>query len=191
MWRFVLGGFLSLAFLVFAVWSSLSTLASVHAQTTPATHLSTIDSFQTKPGLPDPNAVYDQVNAVRVQHGLQPLARSDTLATIAGKRAADMSAFDYYAHRSPSGLYFYDMFGENHYLAGFACENLDLEFSKLTDQYVNDWLASTKGHKECMLSPKVTEAGYATAEIKTSTATNPDVPSYLVVAIYAEAPASN
>ena len=184
MWRVVLGGVFTLASLFFAVWSSYTTLSDVHAS--PTASVSTVESFRAEPNQPDPNVIYSEINKARKARGLQPLARSDKLAAIAEQRAHDMSAVGYYAHRSPSGTYFYDMFEENHYVAGFSCENLDLEFSKMADIYVNAWLNSTHGHRECLLSPLIAEAGYATAELKTSTPSNQDVASYVVVAIYAE-----
>jgi uncharacterized protein YkwD len=184
MWRVVLGGFINVVMVVAVSWYSYTSVREVQAE--PIARTSTISSFATNPDQPDPNAIFEQINKIRASQGLLPLARNDKLANIAQKRAADMSAADYYAHRSPSGNYFYDMFGEQHYLAGFACENLDLEFNKLSDSYVNAWLGSKTGHRECLLNPLITEAGYATAQIKTSTETNADVPSYVVVAIYAE-----
>lgn len=163
----------------------------LNARPAPAAKTSTISAFNTVPGLPDPNAVFAEANEARIQNGLPAVVRSEKLAAIALERAQDMSSRNYYAHKNPSGLYFYDLFGQHSYHAGFSCENLDLEFTTTPSLYVNAWLGSSQGHRECLLDPRVSEAGYAAAEVATSTDTNPDVSSYVIVAIYAETAAAN
>lgn len=185
MWRAFLTGFLSILSLGVVYLSFQGTELNVNAKANPQP-LSEITSYSSGSNLPDPNIIYEQINKIRQENGLPKLIRSRVLANIAQQRAQDMAENKYYAHQSPSGAYFYDFFSQHNYAAGYSCENLDLEFSRDPDIYVNAWLASKNGHRECLLNPKVIEAGYASVQVSTSTETNIDVPSYIVVAIYAE-----
>jgi len=143
-------------------------------------------AFTEIPSLPSPNAVYDTVNTVRLQHGLQPLQRNDALAALAQERAEDMAVNRYYAHRGPDGLAFDQLLQQDGYDIDYGCENLDLDFTLTASTYVNAWLASHAGHRECLLNPTVTDAGYAVSVIANNSPT--DIKSYVVVAIHATAP---
>ncbi len=103
------------------------------------------------------------VNDQRKQHNLPPLVENPRLTAIAQARADDMANNQYYAHQSPKGQYYYDLFPEHGFTSEYSCENLDVEFTTDETVYVNDWLESNKGHKECMLNKKATQAGYAVA----------------------------
>lgn len=107
------------------------------------------------------NALVDEINRVRFENGVNPLSIDNSLNTIALERTKDMVNNNYYAHQSPNGTYFSDLMKRDGISYNFACENLDLAFSGAESTYVKDWLESTKGHRECLLSDKVTKVGVA------------------------------
>ncbi len=120
------------------------------------------------------------VNVERKGHNLNQLKEDTRLTAIAQERVDDMIKNQYYAHLSPEGKYYYDLFPQQRIKANYSCENLDVEFTTDESVYVNDWLASTKGHRECMLNPDVTSAGYAVGLFGQSGSTK----VYLVVAVH-------
>lgn len=107
------------------------------------------------------NALVDEINRVRYENGVAPLSIDGSLTKIATSRSDDMVANNYYAHQSPNGTYFSDLMKQDGISYEFACENLDLAFSGAESTYVADWMASTKGHRECLLNSKVTKVGVA------------------------------
>lgn len=142
--------------------------------------------FVAPAGMPDPNEIFDQVNKARQAAGLPALIRDDKLADIATTRAQDMSTRAYYAHKSPEGLYYYDLLEQSGYNATYNCENLNLDFTTQANTYVSSWLRSEAGHKECALDSRVTKAGYAVSTIANNST---DVtPSYVIVAIHSTQP---
>ena len=56
-------------------------------------------------GSPDERAVFDQINAERVNAGLEPLGWSDQVANAARSHAADMNQLDYFDHGSSTRVY--------------------------------------------------------------------------------------
>lgn len=56
-------------------------------------------------GSPDERAVFDQINAERVNAGLEPLGWSDQVANAARSHAADMNQLDYFDHGSSTRIY--------------------------------------------------------------------------------------
>jgi uncharacterized protein YkwD len=141
--------------------------------------------FTVIPNAPNPEEIFSEVNQVRLQYGLKPLLANGALATIAEQRAKDMSERRYYAHKNPDGKYFDDLLVAAHIYNQYACENLDLEFTISSETYVADWLNSKHGHRECLLSPAATEAGYAVAPFMTATNQGEPMRSYVVVGIHA------
>ncbi len=121
------------------------------------------------------------VNAERTKHGLHELKEDIHLNAIARERLDDMVKNQYYAHISPKGLYFYDLMDSHMLHADYACENLNLEFTTDERIYLETWHTSTKGHRECMLRPDVTAAGYAVGEYGET----PETKIYIAVAIHA------
>ena len=109
------------------------------------------------------NRIFQLVNEQRVQQGLTPLIENPRLTAIAQARVDDMATNQYYAHKDPEGRYYYDLLTSKGFNADYSCENLNVEFTTDEWAYVNDWLQSTKGHKECMLDKRITQAGYAVA----------------------------
>lgn len=145
---------------------------------------STSIRFTTMDGAPDPNEIFGAVNVQRTAAGLLPLRPNAELADVATMRAQDMAARNYYAHKNPDGLYYYDYFaGKKFDKNGYSCENLDLQFTILTRQFINDWLGSSKGHRECMLADNATDAGYAVVPVHRLAGGST---AYVVVAIHAQ-----
>ncbi len=56
-------------------------------------------------GSPDERAVFDQINAERMNAGLEPLGWSDQVANAARSHAADMNQLDYFDHGSSTRIY--------------------------------------------------------------------------------------
>lgn len=143
-----------------------------------------LPSFDQKNGYPDTNQIFDLINKERAQKGLAPMIRDPELTKIAELRALDMAQNNYYAHKSPNGTYFDDLLEQANYELGFGCENLDLAYTVTPRIYVNDWMQSTAGHKECILDTRLTNAGYAAAKLNPAPGT--DAPAYIVVAIHTQ-----
>ncbi len=128
------------------------------------------------------NEFVDEINTIRYKNGVNPLAISVDLEKIAIERSADMVANEYYAHRSPSGKYFDDLMDRDKLNYSFACENLDLAFVGNIETYISDWMASTKGHRECLLSNKVSKIGVATQTMPVTGASD----SVIATAIFSD-----
>lgn len=143
------------------------------------------EPYPTQADVPNINIISSLINSERSSQGLRPLIKDTVLTDIAETRAADMAARGYYAHRNPDGLYFYDQLDQRGYAVAYGCENLDLEFELLPETYINAWMSSTSGHRECLLNPRITNAGYAAVKLPPSGSKGTIVPAYIVVAIYA------
>lgn len=135
---------------------------------------------------PDPNETLRLVNAERAAHGLETLRAHEQLGEVAKARAADMASRHYYAHKNPDGQYYYDLFDQYGIETGYNCENLDLVFVPSEEQVISEWMASLKGHRECMMHTKTTYAGYATTKLTLIDFEGKETTAYLVVAIHAE-----
>jgi uncharacterized protein YkwD len=106
------------------------------------------------------------INVERVSRGLQPLIIEPATQIVAEARAQDMSERRYYAHRDPDGKLFYDYSGATHLeKADFSCENLVLLTTINPKEVVTEWLASTDGHRECLLHKDIAYAGVSQASI--------------------------
>lgn len=134
----------------------------------------------------DPNQVLELVNAERATLNLQPLKADRELGLVAAARAQDMATRQYYAHKNPDGVYFYDLFDSYGVDAGFACENLDMVFVPSKERVVEEWRASLRGHRACMMHTKTTHAGYAATTLTLVDFEGQETTAYLVVAIHAE-----
>lgn len=140
--------------------------------------------FIAQPNTPNPNTILSLVNQQRMAAGQTALIADARLEKIASARAADMVKRNYYGHRSPDGLYFYDVMKSNGLNANFSCENLDLMPSVSEQKAINDWLESTTGHKECLLNSTVGKAGYAATEFDQVFQEGKLTTLYVVVAIH-------
>lgn len=145
-------------------------------------------AFPQDSNLPNPNEILSLVNQARANEGLARLHANESLTEIATGRARDMAANHYYAHLDKSGKYYYDLLRQKKIATDYSCENLDMEFSRLPLPYVTDWLASSAGHRECLLNPQVTEAGYAVTTFDRVNYEGTPETAYIVVAIHATTP---
>ena len=68
--------------------------------------------------------IHDRVNAVRITHGLLPVARDRGIDALAYAHAADMETRGYYAHDSPEGISPMD----RGLAAGYACHRIDRSY---------------------------------------------------------------
>lgn len=128
--------------------------------------------------------VFRLVNAERSIRNLPELSVDPVLQAVAKQRAEDMSTNVYFGHKSPKGLHFDDLIAAHGFSAGYACENLALEFSKNEAIYVDLWLLSKTGHRQCMLNKDVRRAGYAVASLNDLQGFE----AYIVVGVHAAPP---
>jgi len=158
--------FISASVLIYAV------LAVVFAFNTFATHPTTVKGEAITAPVSTGDVLVDEINRVRYENGVAPLSIDGSLDKIADERTKDMVANNYYAHQSPDGTYFNDLMKRDRISYNFACENLDMAFSGAESTYVADWMASNKGHRECLLSSQVTKVGVATGSMSVTGANN-------------------
>lgn len=135
----------------------------------------------------DPNEILKLVNSERKKHGLKELVSDPDLTAVAQERVNDMVQNQYYAHLNLQGKFYYQLFAAHGFKTGYSCENLDVEFTLDERQYIDDWLLSTKGHRECLLNIDVTKAGYAIGDFSNSGG-HSTMQSYIVVGIHAAPP---
>ncbi len=126
-----------------------------------------------------------EINKIRSSNNLQPMAEDPTLNKIAEARALDMSKHHYYAHLDPSNHYFDYYLKSSGYNYKFSCENLNMAESNDVNVFVDGWMTSKKGHRECILNPGHKHYGYATSTIEGLTDL-PGVSETVVVAIYSD-----
>jgi uncharacterized protein YkwD len=131
--------------------------------------------------LPSLITLFELSNAIRLNNNLSPLQLDSTLTKLAQSRADDMASRGYFAHQSPEGLYYYDQLNEDTY----SCENLALNSNLEPQIYVDLWITSTSGHKECLLNASTTRVGYGVAKLSFDHLKSFDSESYIVVAIQA------
>lgn len=124
------------------------------------------------------------VNQKREVAGLKPLLQSPKLDAIAAQRAADMQSNAYYAHKSPNGQYFNDLMTDQGISFTYACENLNLAEEASPEKFVDSWLESKAGHRECLLSKSHVSAGYAISTVELNNGLN--IKQKVIVAIYSD-----
>ena len=93
--------------------------------------------------------VFRLVNEIRAEYGLPAFKKLDPLTGAAQKRAAEISG--YYSHTRPNGTNSYTVikeYGLNYRTTG---ENIAAG-QRTAQQVVNDWMGSTMGHREAILS---------------------------------------
>lgn len=104
---------------------------------------------------PQPSAkfaeqVFELVNQIRAEYGLPAYGKLDALTGAAQKRAVEISSF--YSHTRPNSQPSYTVIKEYGMSYSFTGENIAA--GQLTaQQVVNDWMGSTTGHREAILSP--------------------------------------
>lgn len=106
--------------------------------------------------------VFRLVNQIRAEYGLPAYKRLDSLTGAAQKRADEISV--YYSHTRPSGKSSIAVFAEYGLNYSYAGENIAAG-QKTAQQVVNDWMGSTMGHREAILSPDYQYLGVGCVEL--------------------------
>jgi len=106
-----------------------------------------------------PEEIVELTNSEREEHGLSPLSLNMSLNEAALRKAADMFAFDYWAHKSPTGREPWDFFREVNYDYIYAGENLARDFST-PETVVAAWMMSPS-HKDNIINGQYQEIGVA------------------------------
>ena len=109
--------------------------------------------------------MFNRVNDIRAQYGLNPYRPDAELFRAAEEHSADMIAHDYFSHVSPNGespgdrLHDagYDWSGYSEIIA-YSSDNGVMEFTDM-DGLLNLWMNSS-GHRAAILSTSNTEAGF-------------------------------
>jgi len=109
-----------------------------------------------------PAKIIELTNKEREKNGLSLLKNNSLLNEAARRKAADMFAFDYWAHESPTGRKPWDFFKEVHYDYVYAGENLARDFYR-SEAVVAAWMASPT-HRENILNGKYQEIGVAVVD---------------------------
>ena len=118
----------------------------------------------------------DDINRQRSVFGFQTLVFDSDLQMTAESRVRDMVSNRYYSHTSPRGDTYVDVLKNSRAL---SCENLDLTTGLTRQRVIGDWLGSSLGHRECLLSPTVSRIGIAQSVFDV------DTDQYITVAIFA------
>ena len=106
-----------------------------------------------------PEKIIELTNLERSKSSLGMLRENRLLSEAARQKAADMFAFNYWAHVSPSGRTPWAFFGDVGYKYQYAGENLARDFSD-PQAVVNAWMNSPS-HRENMVNSKYQEIGVA------------------------------
>ncbi len=108
-----------------------------------------------------PEKIVTLTNKMRRQMGLPALRINKLLNEAARRKAADMFAFNYWAHVSPSGRTPWSFFQEVDYRYTVAGENLAKDFTD-ADSVVQAWMASPT-HRDNILDARFRDIGVAVA----------------------------
>lgn len=106
-----------------------------------------------------PERVIELTNQKRAELGLAPLTNNGLLNEVAKRKAADMFAFNYWAHTSPSGRDPWSFFKEVGYKYIYAGENLARDFMD-SEGVVEAWMNSPS-HRDNIVNPNYKEIGVA------------------------------
>lgn len=106
-----------------------------------------------------PERIIELTNAERVKLGLSSLQENKLLSEAARQKAADMFAFNYWAHISPSGRTPWAFFTDVGYKYQYAGENLARDFHD-PESVITAWMNSPS-HKENIVNSKYQEMGVA------------------------------
>lgn len=93
--------------------------------------------------------VFQLVNQIRAEYGLPAYQKLDALSDAAGKRASEISG--YYSHTRPNGTPSYTVLAEYGLNYSYVGENIAAG-QRTAQVVVNDWMESTMGHREAILS---------------------------------------
>lgn len=106
-----------------------------------------------------PEEIINLTNVERANLNLGKLTENKLLSEAARQKAADMFAFNYWAHVSPSGRTPWTFFTDVGYKYQYAGENLARDF-KDSPSVVRAWMNSPS-HKENVINSKYQEIGVA------------------------------
>jgi hypothetical protein len=109
-----------------------------------------------------PEQIIELTNAERAKQGLKPLRANAFLSEAARQKAADMFAFNYWAHVSPSGRTPWSFFKDAGYKYQYAGENLARDFRDPAS-VVRAWMNSPS-HRENVVNAKYQEIGVAVVD---------------------------
>lgn len=103
--------------------------------------------------------VFEKVNEIRVDHGLETLDYNGTLAESAMIHAMDLNHCDFFAHDSLDGTSFFERCEENGYSG--TCTGENIGGGQNSPQAVIDAWMDSPGHRENILYENHTEVGVA------------------------------
>lgn len=109
-----------------------------------------------------PEKIIELTNKERTNLGLNELRMNVDLNEAAQRKAADMFAFNYWSHNSPTGRDPWSFFKEVNYDYLYAGENLARDFFS-ADSVISAWMASPT-HKENLVNDRYQEIGVAVVE---------------------------
>lgn len=114
----------------------------------------------------DPKKIFEEVNKVRADAGVPLLQESPELYTSAKNKCDDMVQYNAYAHTNWStgkrGVSYIQEVFPRSVIQGENLANAHYEDEKAV---VDDWYASTDGHKEAMLSLRFSAGNVSTCHI--------------------------
>jgi uncharacterized protein YkwD len=110
-------------------------------------------------------AMFDDINALRVQHGLPALAPDAALLGLARERSADMATRNYFSHTTPEGLTVFDLMAQRGIEYGWAGENLARNNypEEETERVAFESLVASPPHFQNMLGAHYTRMGVGVA----------------------------
>jgi uncharacterized protein YkwD len=138
--------------------------------------------------LPSLNKLLMLSNVSRNDKNKSALTIDPALTKIAQSRANDMAQRGYFGHQNPEGNNYSHQLPGTTYEGTYSCENLVIGSSLNPEPYVSQWLSSTTGHKECLLSEATSRVGYGVAKLVFDHSKIYDSESYIIVAIQASTP---
>jgi len=109
-----------------------------------------------------PERIIELTNLERGKLGLTDLKPNQLLSEAARQKAADMFAFNYWAHVSPSGRTPWTFFTDVGYKYQYAGENLARDFRD-PDSVIRAWMNSPS-HRENVVNEKYQEIGVAVVD---------------------------
>jgi len=109
-----------------------------------------------------PEKIAELTNHQRAENGLPFLTLNPLLSEAALRKAADMFAFNYWAHNSPSGRDPWSFFKEVDYQYLYAGENLARDFAD-SKGVISAWMASPT-HRDNIVNGQYQETGVAVVD---------------------------
>lgn len=130
------------------------------------------------------SGVLQQLNAIRVQHGLVPLRLSARLTAAAGQHSQEMGADGYFEHSSHDGTAFWKRIGHWYASNGYGYwsvgENL-LWSSPTVDatQAMRMWMNSPE-HRANILNPRWRQIGISSVHLDSAPGTYQNLPVTII-----------